>query len=99
MMPMLDSMFQSRRKRAKQPVSPERTSLSRGNHPAMTQMQGTMSMKLLERAKQHVMLAPSIRTLALQVPVLVLMPIQGTLCQRKVKLTRPLVQLEPISRM
>ena len=96
-MPMLGSMSQSRRKRAKQPARSEHTSLSKGNHPAMTQMQGTMSMKLLERAKQPVMPAPSIRTRALQVPVLVLMPIQGILCQRKAKQTRPLVLLEPIS--
>ena len=39
----------------------------------------------------------SIRTRALQVPVLVLMPIQGILCQRKAKQTRPLVLVEPIS--
>ena len=97
MMPMLGSMSQSRRKRAKQPARLERTSLSKGNHPAMTQMQGTMWMKLQEQPKQPVMPAPSIRTRALQVPVLVLTPIQGILCQRKAKQTRPLVLLEPIS--
>ena len=77
MMPMLGSMSQSRRKRAKQPARSERTSLSKGNHPAMTQMQDTMWMKLQEQPKQPVMPAPSIRTRALQVPVLVLMPIRA----------------------
>tara|TARA_B100000927_G_scaffold256165_1_gene223333 strand:- start:237 stop:383 length:147 start_codon:yes stop_codon:yes gene_type:complete len=48
MMPMLDSMFQTRRKRAKQPVSPERTSLSKGNPPVGMQMQGIMLIKRLQ---------------------------------------------------
>ena len=84
MMPMLDSMFQTRRKRAKQPVSPDRTSLSKGNPPVGMQMQGIMLIKRLQLAKQPVMLGPSIRTRGLQLPVLVLMPTRGIMCQRKV---------------
>ena len=81
---MPDSMFQTRRKRAKQPVSPERTSLSKGNPPVGMQMQGIMLIKRLQPAKQPVMLAPSIRIWGLQLPVLVLMQTRGILCQRKV---------------